>query len=345
MSAKSASIEVLRQAGKALSSREITKRIIKQGLGKTEGKTPNNTVRRDLNEDIRKKGSRSDFVKIGSKFLLRDFTVPSSDTKMIFPEADKSSSRTSEFSFKDCAEKVLEEFGNKKPMHYKKITEKALKKGWLLTKARYPADAMHVQMSTEIKRQQKRGEQPRFVRHGRGYFGLSQWMARGLAFQIEQHNKQVRNSLLERLLVMKPGEFEILISRLLTEMGFDNVQVTRLSRDGGIDVLGTLVVGNAVRIKMAVQVKRWNKKNKIQAQMVQSVRGSLGAHDKGLIITTSDFTPRAINEARQADKTPIDLMNGKKLVALLIEHGIGVCTSSADLLEIDEESLLLKENE
>ena len=193
---------------------------------------------------------------------------------------------------------------------------------------------------TEIKRQQKRGERPRFVQHGRGYIGLSQWMGRGLAFQIEQHNHQVRKALRERLLAMKPGEFEELISQLLAEMGFEMVEVTKLSGDGGIDVRGTLVVGDVVRIKMAVQVKKWKLKNNILAPVVQQVRGSLGAHEQGLIITTSDFSAGAIKEAAQPDKTPIALMNGEQLVMLLMEHGIGVHRSTPDLFEIDEDFAL-----
>jgi restriction system protein len=156
---------------------------------------------------------------------------------------------------------------------------------------------MYAQVITEIKRQQKRGERPRFVQHGRGYVGLSQWMGRGLAFQIEQHNHQVRKALRDRLLAMKPGEFEELISQLLAEMGFEMVEVTKLSGDGGIDVRGTLVVGDVVRIKMAIQVKKWKLKNNILAPVVQQVRGSLGAHEQGLIITTSDFSAGAIKEA------------------------------------------------
>ena len=62
-------------------------------------------------------------------------------------------------------------------MHYKEITEKALEKGWLVTGGKTPEATMYAQVITEIKRQQKRGERPRFVQHGRGgYVGLSQWM-------------------------------------------------------------------------------------------------------------------------------------------------------------------------
>lgn len=111
--------------------------------------------------------------------------------------------------------------------------------------------------------------------------------------------------------------------------------MTRLSGDGGIDARGILVIGEVIRIKMAVQVKKW--KSNIQAPIVQQVRGSLGAHEQGLIITSSDFSPGAIKEAAQPDKTPIALMNGEQLALLLMEHDIGVHRSTHDLFEVDEE--------
>lgn len=341
MDVKTAAIQVLQQAGTALHSKDIAEQIMATGLWRSEGKTPDATVSARLYSDIKSNGDKSPFVKVGPQtFALRDSVeIPSSAVPVpaAIEEAPKPSAANAGFSFTDCAQKVLEEFGGKKPMHYKEITEKALAKGWLVTGGKTPEATMYAQVITEIKRQQKRGERPRFVQHGRGYVGLSQWMGRGLAFQIEQHNHQVRKALRERLLAMKPGEFEELISQLLAEMGFEMVDVTKLSGDGGIDVRGTLVVGDVVRIKMAVQVKKWKLKNNIQAPVVQQVRGSLGAHEQGLIITTSDFSPGAVKEAAQADKTPIALMNGEQLVMLLMEHGIGVHRSTPDLFEIDEE--------
>ncbi len=196
---------------------------------------------------------------------------------------------------------------------------------------------MYAQIITDIKRQRMRGERSRFVQYGRGYVGLSHWTGNGLAFQIKQHNQQVRTALLDRLLKMTPAAFEELVSQLLAEMGFEMVEVTKISGDGGIDVRGTLAVGDAIRIKMAVQAKRWNPKHHVQSPVVQQVRGSLGAHEQGLIITTSGFTEGAVKEAVQPDKTPIALMNGEQLVLLLMEHGIGVTRSTLDLFEIDDE--------
>ena len=336
MSVQSAAIQVLKEAGKPLHATEITERILKADLWKSDGKTPEATISAQLYTDIKKNGDKSPFIKVGPQtFALRESGLGSVQTPG--EEAPRPSPASSGFSFTDCAQKVLEEFGDKKPMHYREITEKALEKGWLVTNGKTPEASMYAQVLAEIKRQQKRGERPRFVQHGRGHVGLSQWMGHGLEFQIEGHNQQVRKDLHKRLLAMKPGEFEELLSQLLAEMGFETVEVTKLSGDGGIDVRGTLVVGDVVRIKMAVQVKKWKLKNNIQAPVVQQVRGSLGAHEQGLIITTSDFSPGAVKEAAQADKTPIALMNGEQLVMLLMEHGIGVHRSTPDLFEIDEE--------
>ncbi len=244
---------------------------------------------------------------------------------------------TEKLTFIDCAHKVLEVFANRKPMHYRDITQKALAMGWLVTNGKTPKATMMTQILTEINRQRKQGKTPRFVQHGRGYIGLSHWMGRGLTFQIEQHNQKVRQALLKKLLAMAPAAFEELISQLLAEMGFEKVEVTKLNGDGGIDVRGVLVVGTVIRIRMAVQVKRWSVKNNVHVPIVQQVRGSLGVHEQGLIITTSDFSPGAIQEAEQPDKTPIALMNGEQLIMLLLKHGFGVHRSTPDLFEIDEQ--------
>ncbi|MCK9522856.1 MAG: HTH domain-containing protein [Proteobacteria bacterium] len=348
MSVISAAIQVLKKSGSPLHAKDVAERMIAEGLWKTKGKTPAATVGARLYMDIKRNGDASCFEQVGPQiFALRDAAVSSSiERSVIAPKpkrAPKSSSPSTGFSFTECAQRVLEEFGGKKPMHYKDITERALEKGWLVTSGKTPEASMYAQVITTIKRQQKRGERPRFVQHGRGYIGLSHWMGRGLAFQIEQHNHQVRKALRERLLAMKPGEFEELISLLLAEMGFEMVEVTKLSNDGGIDVRGILVVGDEIRIKMAVQAKKWKIKNNVHAPVVQQVRGSLGVHEQGLIITTSDFSKGAIVEARQPDKTPIALINGEQLVTLLMEHGIGVHRSTPDLFEIDEDALLIGE--
>lgn len=56
--------------------------------------------------------------------------------------------------------------------------------------------------------------------------------------------------------------------------------------------------------------RQWKLKSNIQVPMVQQVRGSLGAHEQGLTITTRYFSAGAIKEMAQPYNTPIAQMNG-----------------------------------
>lgn len=332
MNVRESCIQVLQEAGGPLSAQQLADRIVVSGLWRTRGKTPAATVSAQLYTDIKRRGSASPFVRVAANtFGLRDARGPCP------PPSAAPRRPTAKYSFTDAAEKALEQFGQKKPMHYREITKKVLELGWIATEGKTPEATMYAQILTEIRRQQKHGEQPRFVQHGRGYVGLSRWMGTGLAFEIEQHNKRVRQALHKRLLQMEWDEFEELIARLLAEIGFEEIEVTRRTGDGGIDVRGTLVVGDVIRTRMAVQVKKWKPTNRVQAPTVQQVRGSLGTHEQGLIITTSDFSEGARKEAARENAVPVALMNGEQLVALLASCGIGVSRQTHEILEIREE--------
>ena len=222
----------------------------------------------------------------------------------------------------------------REPLHYTAITQRALDQGLICTEGRTPAATMYSMILTEIRRHEGRGDSPRFVQHGRGMVGLTAWLPVEVAGLIDEKNREVRQALLDRARSASPTGFEHLIEQLLVAMGFDNVGVTNVSGDGGIDVRGTLVVGGAVRIRMAVQAKRW--KGNVQAPVVQQVRGSLGAHEQGLIITTSDFSRGAKKEAERPDAAPVALIGGDQLAALLAEHQIGAQVKSYKLFTLDE---------
>lgn len=342
LTVKEAAIKVLHEAGTALRAEEITERMLSEGLWETTGKTPAATVSAALYVDIKKKGNTSPFMLVApGTFRLRGGyqpSVPDVKTSESLPPAKRARATGKSYSFTDSAEKVLEEFGHKKPMHYRDITSKALEEGWLRTEGKTPEATMYAQILSEIQRYQLRGEQPRFVKHGKGFVGLSRWMGRGLAFQIEEHNKKVLQTLRKRLLGMDWGKFEELIVKLLAEIGFENIELTERRKDGGIDVRGTLVVGDVVRTRMAVQVKRW-KKN-VQAPVVQQVRGSLGTHEHGLIITTSGFSKGAREEAARPDAAPVALMDGEQLVSLLVSYNILATRRSHEIFELEDEDTL-----
>lgn len=66
--------------------------------------------------------------------------------------------------------------------------------------------------------------------------------------------------------------------------------------------------------------------------VVRELRGSLVTDQRGLIITTSDFTPAAVREATATGKIPISLISGKRLIELLVQHQIGVRRKAVPLL-------------
>jgi restriction system protein len=339
MNVHDAVIQVLQEAGAPLHAQEITKRILEKKLWETSGKTPAATVSARLYADIKKNRDASPFALVTSQtFGLREMGMKSSGIappihlKATTQPKVRVSAKT--YSFTDAAERVLEQFGNKQPMHFREITKKALEMGWLDTEGRTPDATMGAQLYTSIKRAQRRGEQPRFVQHARGVFGLGKWMGHGLAYQITQHNKQVRQTLRKRLFDMEWEEFEDLVARLLGEMEFEDVKVSARRNDKGIDVRGVLAVGGAIRVRMAVQVKKW--KHNVQAPVVQQVRGSLSPHEHGVIITTSDFSKGAREEAERRDTTPIALVNGEAFASLLMQNGVGIQRQACELFELTD---------
>ncbi|MCF8070423.1 MAG: restriction endonuclease [Desulfobacterales bacterium] len=338
MTAKEAVIKVLNTEAKPLHTKVITDMIITRGLWQTSGKAPAATIEARISTDIKHNGNSSPFIRVApSTYGLRDLeAVPVTIVKKTKPQKAK----VKTLSFTNAAEKVLSQFGDKKPMHYRDVTDKALELNLLNTEGKTPEATMYAQILTEINRSKKRGKQPRFVQHGKGYVSLSQWMGRGLVFEIEKHNLEVSKKLHKQLFALKPAEFEELIARLLAEIGFEEIEVTKRSNDGGIDVRGLLVVGEVIKTRMAVQAKRWKKGNNIQKPTVQQVRGSLGTHEQGLIITTSDFSLGAKQEALRPDAVPVALMNGEELVALLTEHEIGITLQTHNLLDLSGNKLL-----
>jgi restriction system protein len=333
MNSLDAAKAVLQKAEKALHYKEITRRMLDQGLWETKGKTPEATVNARLAVEIKKNGTESTFQRTKpGVFALRVWGL---DEYIPDGGGGRNKRKKRTLSFTNAAEVVLDQYGNKQPMHYRDITDKILEEDLVYTEGKTPEATLYAQILTEIKRQTRRGETPRFVKYGKGYVGLRKWMGEGLAYQIRRRNREVRKKLLKRLHEMSPDDFEGLIAQLLVALGFEEVAVTSYGNDGGIDVRGTLVVGDVIRTRMAVQVKRW--KRNVHAPIVQQVRGSLGAHEQGLIITTSDFSRGAREEAERADAVPVGLMDGKQLVSLLIEHDIGVIRTSYELIEMEEE--------
>jgi len=132
-----------------------------------------------------------------------------------------------------------------------------------------------------------------------------------------------QEEIIEILQNIPPSAFERLCQRLLRELGFQNVEVTGQTNDGGIDGKGMLRLGGVLSFHVIFQAKRY--KGKVSPSVVRDFRGAMvGRADKGLIITTGTFTREAKKEAQRDGAPPIDLMDGNDLAEKLKELRLGV---------------------
>lgn len=131
-----------------------------------------------------------------------------------------------------------------------------------------------------------------------------------------------REELITRIMQMDPRAFERLAVRLLREAGFINVNTTPASNDEGIDAVGVYRM-SLLSFPVYVQCKRY--KSSVGPDKVRDFRGAMaGRGDKGLLVTTANFTKAAKDEATRDGATPIDLVDGERLCELLKQYGLGV---------------------
>ncbi len=240
-------------------------------------------------------------------------------------------------TFLDAAEAILRETGTENGLHFREIARLDIEQNLIATKGLTPDATMSAQLGTDIAQRALRGESQRFAKVGRGIFALARQAESSLRHDVETHNEKVRNRLLTKLKEMDPDTFEAVITVLLERMGFEDVEKTSRSNDGGIDVFGNLVVADVIKTRMAVQVKRWA--DNVPRPIVQQVRGSLGVHDQGLIIATGDFSKGAMEEANKPNAVLVALMSGEQVVNLLIQFGIGVDKTPITILALSSDPI------
>jgi restriction system protein len=147
-------------------------------------------------------------------------------------------------------------------------------------------------------------------------------------------NANSREQLLNILKSLPPSGFERICQRLLREAGFEKVQVTGRSGDGGIDGNGVLQLNSFVSFQVLFQCKRYE--GNVSASQVRDFRGAMqGRAEKGIIMSTGGFTADAKREATRDGVQPIELVDGEKLVEMFEQLSLGL--KPRTIYEIDEE--------
>ncbi len=144
-----------------------------------------------------------------------------------------------------------------------------------------------------------------------------------------------RDGLLTVLQAMEPARFERLCQRVLRESGFTKVEVTGRTGDGGIDGTGVMRI-SLLSFQVLFQCKRYQ--GNVGSEDIRNFRGAMvGRTDKGLFITTGNFTPSAQREATRDGAPAIDLIDGEQLCVLLKTLKLGVATQPVEEVTIEPE--------
>ncbi|MCL2753132.1 MAG: restriction endonuclease [Defluviitaleaceae bacterium] len=146
------------------------------------------------------------------------------------------------------------------------------------------------------------------------------------AEQVEPTEADVKEdaSLLDILKQTTPTGFEQLCGRLLREYDFENIEITKQSRDGGIDGTATLKLNPFLNTSVFFQCKRYE--STVPISHIREFVGVLTTEhngvDKGIFITTGNFTKEAFEIERK--NTKLELIDGEKLVEMFEIREIGV---------------------
>lgn len=147
----------------------------------------------------------------------------------------------------------------------------------------------------------------------------------------------VRAELLELLLQVSPKYFETVVLDVLHRLGYgasrSDLQRVGGSGDGGID--GVISLDRLGLEKVYVQAKRW--KGTVGRPEIQGFYGALAGQraNKGVFITTSGFTPQAIDFARSVER--VVLIDGAMLAQFMIDCEVGVTSQQVRVPKIDSD--------
>ncbi|WP_455872199.1 restriction endonuclease [Serratia proteamaculans] len=159
--------------------------------------------------------------------------------------------------------------------------------------------------------------------------------------RLEQSIKEIRDAvateLLENLLQVSPGHFEIIVLDVLHRLGYgghrDDLKRVGGSGDAGID--GVISLDKLGLEKVYVQAKRWQ--NTVGRPELHAFSGALIGQKakRGIFITTSGFTKHAIAYAQSVEGRV--LIDGNRLVHLMMDNEVGVSSMLLKVPKLDSD--------
>lgn len=161
-------------------------------------------------------------------------------------------------------------------------------------------------------------------------------------YGINKINESLGEELLYKLRNNPPAFFEKVVLDLLVNMGYGEGSVTGKTGDGGVD--GFVNEDKLGLAKIFFQAKRYKEDNPVTASNLRDFVGTLEVNgvNKGVFMTTSRFPKDSENVISKTQKS-IVLIDGSKLVNLMIEYNVGVSTIKTILVKRIDNDFFLDE--
>ncbi|MGE4125946.1 MAG: restriction endonuclease [Pusillimonas sp.] len=159
--------------------------------------------------------------------------------------------------------------------------------------------------------------------------------------RLEQALAELREStaseLLESLLRVSPGRFEVIVLDVLHRLGYgaSRHDLHRVGGSGDAGIDGVISLDKLGLEKVYVQAKRWQ--NTVGRPELQAFYGALAGQKakRGVFITTSNFTAQAQEFGRSVEG--IVLVDGIRLVNLMMDHEVGVSSRTLKVPTLDSD--------
>lgn len=141
-----------------------------------------------------------------------------------------------------------------------------------------------------------------------------------------QHIKELEENIIDKILHCKPEFFERLVVDLLIKMGYgydnNSGSVVGKAHDGGID--GIIKEDKLGLSNIYIQAKRYSGGNNVGSREIQAFVGAMQSVQKGVFITTSEFSKEAIKFSESQQQKQLRLINGHELARLIIQNEVGL---------------------
>lgn len=163
-----------------------------------------------------------------------------------------------------------------------------------------------------------------------------------IAREVNALDTDLRDRLLTAIVDQPPAFFERLVLDVLIAMGYGGSRedaAEHLGRAGDEGIDGRINQDSLGLDQILVQAKRYRPDRLVDRQEVQAFIGSLAGQGvaKGVFITTSGFAGSAHEFVLRGSATKIVLVDGEKLIDLMLRHNIGVrVIERYDIKEIDQ---------